>query len=279
MNSLARLRYLIATALTLTTGVIYAQSSPAAAHSAEGPAVTESVQACIEKVRPHPPETRRPCHIRGHALLAAGIIGRGGSFLVHDGTGGVFVRHRAPLDVSRGDLVEVRGEIYFDQDTELEIRASEVVRLGPGRELEPRDLTPAEVLSGEHNGELVRIRAVVTNTSISKNLVVVRLGDERLRTYWVPDRGAADLARIPTIELGAVVEVRGIARPRQRARMDAFSIKCGFAPRLISPSLRPRRSSAPRIYGRGCWCFFSWHSADLLGSSCCAAPYARGPRK
>ena len=216
MNSLARLRYLIATALTLTTGVIYAQSSPAAAHSAEGPAVTESVQACIEKVRPHPPETRRPCHIRGHALLAAGIIGRGGSFFVHDGTGGVFVRHRAPLDVSRGDLVEVRGEIYFDQDTELEIRASEVVRLGPGRELEPRDLTPAEVLSGEHNGELVRIRAVVTNTSISKNLVVVRLGDERLRTYWVPDRGAADLARIPTIELGAVVEVRGIARPRQR---------------------------------------------------------------
>ena len=135
---------------------------------------------------------------------------------MHDGTGGVLVRHRAPLDVDRGDLVEVLGEIYFDRDTELEIGASEVVRLGRGREPEPRDLTPAEVLSGEHNGKLVRIRAVVTDTSISKDLVVVRLGDKRLRTYWVPHRGAADLAHIPTIELGAVVEVRGIARPRRR---------------------------------------------------------------
>ena len=217
MNSLVRLKYLIATALTLATGVIYGQSSPAGASPAQGTEGTESLQACRARLRPHPPGTKVPCHLRGNALMAAGIIGRrGGSFFLHDGTGGVLVRHRSPLDVGRGDFVEVRGEIYIDRDSELEIRSSEVIRLGGGREPKPRDLTPAEVLSGEHSGELVRVRAVVTSTSITERLVVVRLGDERLRTYWVPHRGAADLVDLPTLELGAVVEVRGIARPRLR---------------------------------------------------------------
>ncbi len=121
-----------------------------------------------------------------------------------------------PLDISRGDLVEVRGEIYVDTHTELEIRASEVIRLGGGRDPEPHDLTPADVLSGEHRGELVRVRATATDTSISDRMVVVRLGDERLRAYWVPHGGASDLAELPTFEVGAIVEIRGIARPRQR---------------------------------------------------------------
>ncbi len=216
MNSLVRLKYLIVTALTLTTGVLYGQSSPAAANPVAGPANTESLQACLEKLRPHPPKTRRPCHIRGNALMAAGIIGGGGSFFLHDGTGGVFVRRQAALDIGRGDLVEVRGKIYVDTHTELEIRASEVIRLGGGRDPEPHDLTPAEVLSGEHGGELVRIRAVVTDTSISDRMVVVRLGEERLRAYSFPQGGASDLADLPEFEEGAIVEVRGIARPRRR---------------------------------------------------------------
>lgn len=216
MESLVRLKYLIATALTLAMGVIHGQTSPAEANPAEWPAGTESLQTCIEKLRPHPAGTRRSCHIRGNALMAVGIIGRGGSFFLHDGTDGVLIRRQASLDIRRGDFVEVRGEIYVDRHTELEIRASQVIRLGSGREPEPLDLTPADVLSGEYSGELVRVRAVVTDTSISENMVVVRLGDERLRTYWIPNHGSSDLAYLPALDLGAVVEVRGIARPRRR---------------------------------------------------------------
>lgn len=174
----------------------------------------ESVESCLIKLHGRPRGVRRPCHTRATAVIAAGAIGNRGSFYVHDGTAGVFVRHGRPLPIVPGDRVEVSGQAYRDASGEYELRASVIKQLGGGLEPRPRDVEPVDVVEGRHQGELVRARGEVVGARRSDTMLTIYLGPERMRVYW-PLGGEAVLPpETPFIEKGALIEVTGIVRPR-----------------------------------------------------------------
>ncbi len=113
-------------------------------------------------MRSLPPEEAArgiPARLRGNLLL---VTVPGNAIVLYDGTEGIYVELAQPLPAGTelGDLLEVAG-VTDAGDFAPIVRATTLVRLGPGRLPSPRVQTIAELNAGGYDAAWVELRGIV----------------------------------------------------------------------------------------------------------------------
>ncbi len=153
--------------------------------------------------------------LRGIVTLAPGYLTPfPGDFYFQDETSGIAAASKEVVGLRSGDRVEVRGRLHWFNGIKPAIVAESVTRLGPGRSVAPRPVTPEEARTAKCSGMLVRFRGQVVQMSVGegRDAILVDTGTGAVRAYM---RRKPDMASIlPHIAPpGAEVEVTGVSIP------------------------------------------------------------------
>lgn len=191
-----------------------------AVFTAQGRAAT--VAECKQALTAEPDGV--DCTVTGVATTRSDFIASGRArFFVEDQTGAVLAhlrRSKLPNPIRPGDRVTVGGEFYIANDGEFELRVDELTRLGPGPPPRPRDVGLSEAQTGCCPGEFVRVQGSVRDMIVSSDRIVVLLGEDLLRVYWMPGKGEEFPAGVQRYERGAHLQVIGINRPHNEGSGD-----------------------------------------------------------
>ncbi len=115
--------------------------------------------AAVRMLSPQEADEGRPVRLQGNLLL---ITALGNALVLLDGDEGVYVEfeHPVPADYRPGDRLEIAG-VSNAGDFAPIVRASQVVRLGPGKLPVPRQTTIAELNAGGFDAAWIELRGIV----------------------------------------------------------------------------------------------------------------------
>jgi signal transduction histidine kinase/CheY-like chemotaxis protein len=162
---------------------------------------------------------------------------RSGSFFIKDATGNVEVQVTAP-EIAPGDDVDVVG-FTRPGDYSAIVEDPLVRRAGRGPRPRPTDISAEQALTGNFDGELVRMRARVVDRASGSDRVIVR--DEAGHLFnasWDEDSGDTPAA------IGSVIDLTGICSVQTEAAGGARTPRA-FRLLLQSPADLVLVQSAP----------------------------------
>ena len=176
-----------------------------------------------------------PCILRGTVTLPQGTLTSGaGDFYLQDETSGIAISSRQELGLKTGDRVEVGGQIT-QSGLEPELRQARITLLGSGPRVPARPVPVEDAISGRYSGQLIRVKARVSQISVGQSRDVLFVGSSRssLRAYL--RRPVQQKSVFPDVAPpGAEVEVTGISLP-----LDEFEHQIRMRSSLDLMQLRP----------------------------------------
>ncbi len=138
-------------------------------------------------------------HIRG----TVSVVNPTGPSWIQDGSNGVMISDHNAISLARGDLVLVEGFVSPGAFSPV-LHDALFKPLAQHNDIEPTPVSADDLLSGDHDSELVQLDGVVTShfRSGQENILQVRSG----RTTF----NVRSVARLPQIDDQAVVRVVGV---------------------------------------------------------------------
>jgi PAS domain S-box-containing protein len=130
-------------------------------------------------------------------------------FYIQDSTAGLFVSTATNTPLSVGDLVEVQGSAVWDGFSPT-LRATKLLKLGSKARPQPKNTTAAEIMSGHHDMELVRLSGTIFDLlKRADRTVVLRLRDRNI--YFSAELDAEDYPDSwQTLRLQSQVQLTGV---------------------------------------------------------------------
>ena len=127
--------------------------------------------------------------------------------VIQDDSGGVRLETTVPADVAVGDQVEAAG--FVDGEPGFVVLLGSLVQKnGSGRLPQPRNISAAELVSGAHDGQLVRLSGELLEQKMEDGNRVLELqsGQQVFRAYLV--KSPASMRSIP---VGSEVQATGVS--------------------------------------------------------------------
>lgn len=184
------------------------------------------------------------CRVRIQVSMVPGLLVSGpGDFYGQDDTAGISVLTGAPVKFAAGEWLELEGWAKVGDEGDVEVRAARYQSLGVGRPIRPRVVSLQDAVGRQFEGQLIKVRGEVLQSSIgeSRDTVVLR-GESavELRAYLRRPAGQSSVFA-SLAPPGAEVEITGISLPlngsvhqvRLRSSADLAQLK---APPFIRPS-------------------------------------------
>ena len=182
----------------------------------------------VSRIRVLPPAEAAngfPVHVRGVVTYYDPALP---DLFVQDATGGIFVDCQKPVDVRRGQMIEVDG-ITGPGEFAPVIEKPEIRVLGPGVLPKPLRVPLEDLKSGSYDAAWVEVSGIVLSAVVENRRasIYVGVGAGHIRVV-IPEYSTDDLVRLP----GARVTVRGVCgsaftkrRQLTGVRIDAQSIQ------------------------------------------------------
>jgi len=166
-----------------------------------------------------------PVHVRGVVTYYDPGLP---DLFVQDSTGGIYIACQKPVDVRRGQLIDVSG-ITGPGEFAPVIEKPEIHVLGPGVLPKPLKVPLEDLKSGSYDAAWVEVSGIVLSAVVDNRRasIYVGVGAGHIRVV-IPEYSADDLVRLP----GAKVTVRGVCgsaftkrRQLTGVRIDAQTIQ------------------------------------------------------
>jgi len=188
---------------SIASAVPVALSCAGTVRAAPAKANTIDRVAPIRVLAPHEAAHGIPVHVRGVVTYYDPALP---DLFVQDSTGGIFLACQKPVDVRRGQLIEVTGVTGPGEFAPV-IEKPKIRVLGPGVLPKPLRVPLEDLKSGSYDAAWVELSGIVLSAMVENRRasIYVGVGAGHIRVV-IPEYSADDLNRLP----GARVTVRGV---------------------------------------------------------------------
>jgi len=150
---------------------------------------------------------QQPGRVKVQGVVTLQQIGRG--LFIQDGNDGLYVESNQRTRLQVGDYIEAAGFPTVSQRLSPILRHAIFRSLGKRQQATPRPIDALQVLQGEHDSELVRITGRLLHDADTRTEQVLTLQADSA-TFEVDLRLGDRGQRIPTLEIGSLLEVAGV---------------------------------------------------------------------